>query len=132
MNVYVIDVSNKTDSFDSMYDKLEKIGNYLVYRGHIAIISDAKDIKRKFADEPNIEIKKIMDVEKEIDKQFVKDWIGEEFAKLKIAEAKKEVEERTTALYNIIVDAKKKLNELGGRIANDNGEKANEKESATE
>ena len=77
-------------------------------------------------------IKKIMDVEKEIDKQFVKDWIGEEFAKLKIAEAKKEVEERTTALYNIIVDAKKKLNELGGRIANDNGEKANEKESATE
>ena len=131
MKIYVIDVSKKTDSFDSMYDKLEKIGNYLVYRGHIAIISDAKDIKRKFADERNIEIQKITDIEKEIDKDFVKDWVREEFAKLKIADAKKEVEERTTALYNIIVDAKKKLNELGGRIANDDGENANEKETTT-
>lgn len=131
MNVYVIDVSNKTDSFDSMYDKLEKIGNYLVYRGHIAIISNAKDIRRKFENEADIDIQEITDVENEIDKDFVKDWIKEEFSKIEIAQARKEVEERTTALYNIIVDAKKKLNELGGRIVDDKNN-ANEKESKTE
>jgi hypothetical protein len=131
MKVYVIDVSKKTDSFDSMYDKLEKIGNYLVYRGHIAIISDAKDINRKFEDEANIDIKEIIDVENEIDKEFVKDWVREEFAKREIEEAKKEIEERTTALYNIIVDAKKKLNELGGRIGDGNRKNIDEKETTT-
>lgn len=112
MKIFRIDVSNKIGSFDKMYEQLDEIGKYIVYFGNFVVITEKEDITEIFKDEEDISIFEITDIEKQIEKPFVRNWVAEELIKEEILRAKNEVDERTKALYDIIVNAKEKYKEL--------------------
>lgn len=112
MKIYRIDVSKKKDDFNPMYDILENIGSYLVYSGNIILLTDEeKDIK-PLSEIKNVKIFEILDIEKDIEKPYVKTWVKQQVIKLEFDKAQEEINERTNTLYDIIVEAKKKLKEM--------------------
>lgn len=112
MKIYRIDVSKKNDDFNTMYDILENIGSYLVYSGNIILLTDEeKDIK-PLSEIKNVKIFEILDIEKDIEKPYVKTWVKQQVIKLEFDKAQEEINERTNTLYDIIVEAKKKLKEM--------------------
>jgi len=112
MKIYRIDVSKKNDDFNPMYDILENIGSYLVYSGNIILLTDEeKDIK-PLSEIKNVKIFEILDIEKDIEKPYVKTWVKQQVIKLEFDKAQEEINERTNTLYDIIVEAKKKLKEM--------------------
>jgi hypothetical protein len=112
MKIYRIDVSKKNDDFNSMYDILDNIGSYLVYSGNIILLTDEeKDIKSLLALK-GVSTFEILDIEKDIEKSYVKTWVKQQIIKLEFDKAQEEINERTNTLYDIIVEAKKKLKEM--------------------
>lgn len=112
MKIYRIDVSKKKDDFNPIYDILENIGSYLVYSGNIILLAnEEKDIK-PLSELKNVKIFEILDIEKDIEKPYVKTWVKQQIIKLEFDKAQEEINERTNTLYDIIVEAKKKLKEM--------------------
>ena len=114
MEILRIDVSKKSEGFDELYDILEGIqqreeGSFLIYSGSFIIITKNENIMELLDGIDDITIFKIKDIKEDIDREYVRTWLREEISKLEMARIKEEVMERTSAMYDILLEAEKFL-----------------------
>lgn len=128
MNIFDIDVSRKKDGFDTLFDKLESIGKISIYPSHIMFLSneDISSVENSINTSKELNIKQIKDFNSEISVNWLKEWIKEVMLQEAIEEAEKEVQERTNAMYDILVEANKKKKELEETAKNEEPKNSNE------
>ena len=113
MEVLRIDVSKKNDSLDEIYDILEKNGEFIVYPGNFVLVTEDETIYDRLKKLSDIQVFKIQDIDLELDKEYIKTWVRQVFISYEIKEAKREVEERMAAIYEILSETEKKMKEKG-------------------
>lgn len=131
MKIFKIDVSKKTDDFNSLYEILEKNSRYAVYPStFIALAEDDKLIK-ELQNEKDIQISEVEDIEKDIQREYIKSWLREEYIKQLHKDAELEVKERTQVMYEILKEVEQHFNEEAPNgnkkdaESEDNGESSN-------
>lgn len=113
MEVLRIDVSKKNDGLDEIYDILEKNGEFIVYPNNFILVTENETIYDTLNKINNIQVFKIEDIDLELDKEYIKTWIRQVFISYEIKEAKREVEERMTAIYEILSETEKRMKKQG-------------------
>ena len=102
MKIFKIDVSKKKDGFDKLYDILEAHSRYAVYPSTFIALTEDNILVESLKNEKDIKISEVEDVEKDIQKEYIKTWLREEYIKQLHKDAGVEVQERTQAMYDIL------------------------------
>lgn len=111
MEILRIDVSNKKEDFDELYNIAEKEYNFLVYSGNFVLLTENKDIRKLLQNVKDITINEIKDINRDVDKEFVRSWIKEELAKKHINNINNEIQGRISVMYDILSETEKLLKE---------------------
>lgn len=111
MKIFKIDVSKKQDGFDKLYDFLEKHSKYAVYPSTFVALTEDDIFVKALGKEKDIKIFEVEDIEKDIQNEYIKNWLREEYIKQLHKDAEIEVQERTQAMYDILKQVEKHFNE---------------------